>query len=175
MFRGLTEIDGSLEEILSVVSDVPSHPSWMPDCSESRVLRDDGETVVVYRRTQAPWPVSDRDVVVESRTQVIEPDVEVHVYFRSVDEPSVEPASGAPASGSGSGAVRMPYLVGHYKLRALGPGRTRVEYQVDADPGGRLPGWLAAGTSRGNPVRTLVGLQRQVQARRTPPVASGAP
>ena len=163
MFRGVGDVEASLSDILEVIGDVAEHTRWMPDCAESRLLREEGDVLYVYRRTSAPWPVSDRDVVIRSRTEVIETDVEVHVYFEAVDEPAVAPDSGA---------IRMPHLSGHYKLRALGPARTRVEYQVDVDPGGRLPGWLAAGTSRDNPIRTLVGLRAQLADRELAPVSA---
>src|SRR5262245_5673793 len=68
MFRGSGEIAGTPQEILDVLQDVDGHPQWMPDCSEARVVRQDQQTLTVYRRSAAPWPVSDRDVVVQSRT-----------------------------------------------------------------------------------------------------------
>lgn len=40
------------------------------------------------------------------------------------------------------GVVRMPFLRGSWSMAALDAGRSRVTYQVTADPGGRLPAWL---------------------------------
>lgn len=40
------------------------------------------------------------------------------------------------------GVVRMPFLRGSWSIAALDAGRSRVTYQVTADPGGRLPAWL---------------------------------
>ncbi len=56
----------------------------------------------------------------------------------------------------------MPRLRGHYALTALGPKRTRVEYQVDADPGGNLPDWLITRIGRDDPWYTLRDLRERV-------------
>jgi len=165
MFRGIGDVEGTPDEIRAVLEDVGTHTQWMPDCAESRLVRAEDEQLTMYRRSAAPWPVSDRDVVVRSRTEVIQPGVEIHAFFTSVDDPEV------PARG---GTVRMPHLVGHWKVRAIDAGRSRVEYQVDADPGGTLPGWLAASASRDNPIRTIVGLRNRIaQARAQRPQPAG--
>ena len=153
MFRGIGEVAATPDEIREVLEDVDSHAQWMPDVRESRLVRETGEQITVYRRSAAPWPVSDRDVVVRSHTEVIQPGVEIHALFEGVADPDVPELSGV---------VRMPHLIGHWKVRAIAPDRSLVEYQVDADPGGSLPGWLAASASKDNPIRTIVGLRERV-------------
>ena len=153
MFRGIGEVGGSPEQILEVLQDVDKHTEWMPDTAEVRLVRESEEAIWLYRRTDAPWPVSDRDVVVRSQLEIVEPEVEIHSFFEAVEVPEVPERRGV---------VRMPHLEGHWKIRAIAANRSRVEYQVDVDPGGRLPGWLAARTSRDNPVRTIVGLRKRL-------------
>ena len=73
-------------------------------------------------------------------------------YFRSMkvkSEPQV------------SGVVRMPHLKGFYKFQELAPNKVRVTYQVYSDPGGMLPGWLAARSARKLPYKTLTGLRKR--------------
>ncbi len=77
----------------------------------------------------------------------------VWARFQSVTVASVGPVPGV---------VRMPRLVGFYHLEAIDAGHTRVTYQVDADPGGWLPGWLVKATTRKLPIQTIVGLRQQV-------------
>jgi len=163
MFRGSGEVEARLADVLAAIEDVDHHPAWMPDCMEARVVRREADALVVYQRTDLPWPASDRDVVLRSQIETLEPDSEVHVYFERLAE------SGEPAA---RGAVRMPHLRGHYKIRALGPRRSFVEYQVDADPGGSLPGWIVESATREMPIRTLVGLRQELQRRSLPPVAA---
>lgn len=152
-FRGVGEVRADPDRIVAIIRDIEHQCEWMPDCSEARMVREEEQGVVFYRRTDAPWPVSDRDVVLRSTLRVVEPGKEIHIQFVSVDDPSVPPREGH---------VRMPRLSGSYTIRALGPGRSQVAIEVDADPGGSFPGWLAARTARDNPIRTIVGLRARV-------------
>lgn len=152
--RAAVEIDGGIFEVLAVVSDVPRQKEWMHDCEESRLIRDEpGDVSLVYNRTGAPWPVSDRDVVLRTDTVLLAPGQHVGVSFANVLDPSTPPIDGI---------VRMPRLVGSYDLVAIGPDRTRVTYRIDIDPGGSLPGFAVTRTIRDTPLHTLLGLRAQV-------------
>ena len=152
-FRGVGEVSADPDRIVAIIRDVAHQCDWMPDCSEARVVRNEPQGVLLYRRTDAPWPVSDRDVLLRSTIHVVEPAKEIHIVFSSVEDPAVPPRAGL---------VRIPRLSGSYKVRSLAPGRSQVEIEVDADPGGNFPAWLAARTTRDNPIRTIVNLRRRV-------------
>jgi hypothetical protein len=132
---------------------VPGQTRWLYTCIESRVVRQENATTsLVYNRTNAPWPVADRDVVLETAIDAADSDP-AQVRFQSVDDAAAPPVDGV---------VRMPRLVGAFTLTALAPARTQVVYQIDIDPGGALPGWLAQRTTRELPFETLRGLRRLV-------------
>lgn len=154
VFRGVGVVEAPLLEVLAVVTDAERHHEWIFACSASALLEQTSErTGIVYNRTATPWPVPDRDVVLDSRIEVIDGEREVRVRFSATEHAQRPPEEGV---------VRMTYLHGHYHLWAEGPGRTRVEYQVDSDPGGRLPTWLATRGTRDMPLETLRDLRQQV-------------
>lgn len=156
--RATVEIDAGLFEVLAVIRDVPRQTEWMANCVESRRLREEGAAIsILYNRTDAPWPVHDRDVVLRAETVLLEPEARAQVRFANVADPAAPPIDGF---------VRMPRLVGDYDLAALGPERTRVTYRLDIDPGGALPAWAVTRTTRDTPLYTLLGLRRQVGATR---------
>ena len=153
-FRGIGEVDADPDRIVEIIRDVPRQCEWMPDCSESRVVRNEGESeLLFYRSTDAPWPISDRDVLLRSELRVLAPGREILITFHAVDDPAVPPRDGH---------VRMTRCTGSYHITAIAPGSSRVEIEVDADPGGSFPAWLAARTSRDNPIRTIVNLRQRV-------------
>lgn len=153
IFRGIGIVEADPLEILAVIRDAPRHTEWMHDCVESRLLRTQGDVAFLYNRTDAPWPVWDRDVVLRSETLVIEPRVELEIRVASLADEQQGPVPGV---------VRMPRLEGHYRLLLVEPGRTRVEYQIDADPGGALPDWIARRATRDLPLETIAKLREQV-------------
>jgi hypothetical protein len=156
--RATVEIDAGIFEVLAVISDVPRQTQWMHDCEESRLVREDSSGVsLVYNRTAAPWPVSDRDVVLRTETTLLAPSQHVALRFANVT------TSGTPPI---DGVVRMPRLVGEYDLDSVSPTRTRVTYLLDIDPGGSLPTFAVTRTTRKTPLHTLLGLRRQVAATR---------
>jgi hypothetical protein len=151
---GVTTIGASPQNVLSWIHDVSTHTGWMHNCEEARLLRDEGAVVYTYNRLDSPWPVSDRDVILRVET-IASADDAVRVEFRSTDEVEL------PAVSS---VVRMPRVEGYYDLRPLDSGGTRVEYRLDSDPGGSLPGWLVKRTSRNLPYFTLINLRSRVEA-----------
>lgn len=155
-FRGQTMIDASIDDIMKTILNWKEHTQWMYRCKESQLVkRFDERQALMYNRTAAPWPVSDRDVVI--KTHITRSDDQKHIYvaFTSQDTP-LKPAV--------DGVVRMPRLVGFYKMWENEPGKTKVLYQVEADIGGSIPKWLAALGAKDLPYRTLSKLRERVMA-----------
>ena len=162
-FRGQAVVQAPAAAILAVFSDVPRATEWMDSCNGSWVVADLGEfEKVVYNRTHAPWPVADRDAVLHNLVRFDEKDRRVEIDFYTVEDKSTPPKKGV---------VRMPFLRGHWILWPSADGAsTRVEYQVHANPGGRLPNWLVNYVSRDLPLKTIEGLRAQVKRRHYPDV-----
>jgi hypothetical protein len=154
IFRGRGIVKGYILDVLAVLSDSAARSTWVKPCMEAKSLKVIDEfNRVVYDRTDAPWPVSDRDVVVRSKVQIDHENGVVHVGFQS------DPTTPYPIP---DGVVRMTRLRGFYHLVVKGPERTEVTYQIDTDPGGMLPDWVIRLASRGIPRDTLSGLREQV-------------
>lgn len=130
--RATAELPFSAQPIFALVCDQTQYQSVVEGLDEVRLLSgtvpDDYELYFRY----AP-----RFAVVAAR------DVAVRVQRRTGDaglgcDWSHLPDRVPPQPG----AVRMRVLRGSWTLAALDAARTGVVYQVLADPGGRLPGWL---------------------------------
>ena len=59
--------------------------------------------------------------------------------------------------------IRLPRLVGFYKLWEVEPKKTKVLYQVETDAGGSLPRWLAIFGAKALPYETLNRLRERVE------------
>ena len=153
-FRGVGMVKASIFQVLGVLSDTPRHTQWMDRCIEARMLRKISEKeYIVYSRTDVPWPISDRDAVYHSRVHVDRKRSIVDIRFRAVT---------SPLKGKVKGVVRMTRLRGHYKLTARSLTTTLVDFQVDADPAGSIPGWLARAATRRLPMQTIIKLRKQL-------------
>ncbi len=155
-FRGIGRISANMWHILAVLEDADNHSKWMHQCSGAKVvekLADNSQ--VVYNRTDAPWPVADRDVVLKTKFSLTDDGKEIWARFKHTTNGKM---------GKVGGVVRMPYLKGHYHLVSIDEGHSLVEYRVNADPGGSLPDWLVKQTTKDLPLYTLMNLRKRVTA-----------
>lgn len=149
------ELEAGLLDVLAVLADDPRRTEWMPRCVEAMRLPDtsQGERVL-YSRTAGSWPVAGRDAVLAVRTRFHAEGRVAEIDFRTVE------SAAAPRR---DGVVRMPRLVGRYRLEALGHARTRVHYRAVMDIGGSVPDVVLRWSEGDMPVEILRGLRRQVQ------------
>ena len=155
-FRGETTINAGVFEILAVLDDIDSACEWTQRCAASRQLKRFSATRrIFYNRTSVPWPLQDRDAVLEGAVAGMAEGRDVVASFRSVRWNEMPPQSGV---------VRMPLLDGAYRVQRLTDTSCRVSLRIRAHPGGIIPDWLAKRLARAIPIDTLHGLRRQVAA-----------
>ena len=148
-FMGQTLIDAPVEVLNDILEDVPALTRWMYNCKTSYVIERTGkDRAIVYNETFAPWPVENRDVVVESNTR--REANRVIRSFRAVSHAKMPPKKGV---------VRITDMDGAWVFESRGE-KTFVTYRVRSHPGGSIPPSIANWTSIKLPVDTLQGLRR---------------
>jgi hypothetical protein len=164
-FRAVMVMDAALSEILAALSDYENRTEWMSRCAESRVLerRADG-VVVIYQRNRGVWPVSDRDAVVAESRRASADGSDVRIDMHDTTSELMPPLDGV---------VRVPQVESFYHLVAEGPRQTRVTYQVVANLGGRIPGFIARRVGEDLPLDTMRSLRGFVRETRLGNVAAG--
>ena len=153
-FRGQGVLGVPVLQALAVVLDARGAMEWAVGADEVDLIRAlDARSVLLYTRNHAPWPVSDRDLVVKRVVRVLRPAEEFRIDMACIDgqRPKVKRA------------VRVTDCASHFALRKVDATRTHVEYQVSLDPSGSLPAWLVRWASKRIPFDTLVNLERQVK------------
>lgn len=152
---GVTVVDARIEVVVELIRDVDAQPQWMADCIEARVVKKfSDEDMLVYNVTRAPWPVSNRDVVVRSKGAVDVKSGKVSIIFSAVQDSPVPPRRGI---------VRMTDLLGQWHLKKAGEDKTEVTYIMRANPAGNIPASIANMTSKAIPFRTLAKMKEMVK------------
>ena len=155
IFKGEGNVNENLYEILGVLRDIDKAKEWMHACIESKLIKAITEQqFIVYNRTEAPWPISDRDVVIQSEATYNKKTKTVMITMQSIETPEVPEVDGV---------VRMPRLRGRFNLQSISDKVTFVTYEIDADPGGLLPHWIVRIVSRDIPYITLINLRKRVK------------
>ncbi len=153
ILRAIGQIEGSLFHVMAVILDNESSPEWVPNCTESHKIKDlDHGGALVYSVTNSPWPVADRDSIVETHRAIIQRGSKYKISMQA--RPNVIPVV--------KGRVRIPYSEIYFLLEKVDDETTKVEYGFDVDPGGMLPDWLIRSTIDNTLKATIRGLETQV-------------
>lgn len=155
-FRGVKVMDVPIDEAAGVLlsEDVPSKKRWIDMISEFKILTKGKGYAITYSSFDLPWPVSDRDFVVESKRSIDLSNNELRLDIRSVTHSGAKETIG----------VRGEIHLSSWRLKALPGGKkTLVDIQVLSDPKGLLPDWLVNQIQKDWPFNTLSAFEREVK------------
>ncbi len=153
-FKGITVIDAGIDVLGMVLQDIPAFPLWMSDCQKSPIIERNGRNDYIFYFVQKmPWPVKNRDMVLQARTTIDWKAGYFQVDFHSIDDSRLPP---------GSDYVRMK-VVGRFLLEYIERHKTQVTYWIQADPAGYMPAVVANMISRKIPYETLIGMREMVK------------
>ncbi|MFZ5724621.1 MAG: START domain-containing protein [Pseudomonadota bacterium] len=155
-FRGVTRFSvDSLHALSAVLNDTPNMPRWMHFVSQTKeISRTDYLNRKYQFLTSLPWPLADREALVQLlvRQDPATKAVTVHV---------VNDANMLPLDDE---YVRIPQMQGRFAFSPTGNGHeVEVTYELIMDPGGYIPAWIANIVLKDIPYFTLEKLRRVVE------------
>ena len=132
--KAVTVMDTSMKTMLTVLTDLSLVPEWIPVIGEARLIRKtnaDGVSIN-YMLTKFPWPIRNRDAVVET---VIE-------YDEGSKTVTMESFGISGYVDELDGVIRTPTTFTRWTMFPLEDGKLHVEIITHSDPMGRIPKWL---------------------------------
>lgn len=153
-YRGVTEIGADVDTINALQEDVARACKWIHSCHSMQLLKHQGGDSWTQTQLEMPWPVKARDLVMHIVTE------------RTADGSIIRHLQAAPDFvPEDKDYIRVPKLEGEWRLVPKGNGVTEVIYQVQTEPGGSIPSWLANSFVVDNPFNTLKGLRETIEKR----------
>ena len=154
-FKAIAKVKASIFDVIAVIRDVDRRENWVFRCEDSKVVKSHTDfEVLLYHRTDSPWPTSDRDAAITTRLYEIKKGQEYLAHFKGVKNKLIPKRDDA---------VRLPIIEGYYRLKFISNNETHVTYFVHLDPGGYIPRFLVRMTTHEFPTATLIGLRKQVK------------
>jgi hypothetical protein len=154
-FLGITDVEAPIKVILEVYRDIPSFPQWFGFCRDIELFRRDTAThEIIYFVLATPWPVSDRDMVIDVVYSVDLEGGESRIFMNALKEDLVPQQDKY---------VRMTKLIGECVLTRIDEDTTHVTYTVNSDPAGYIPAAISNMLSKNQPYDTLKGLKKMVR------------
>ena len=152
-FKGVTNINSSLDSIVAVLDDTEACAKWVHNCKDpaklSEISFNEG---YVYQVIDFPFPVKDRDIILHSVMTQKADTKEVTVQLNAVPDYIPETKN-----------VRIKKSNGFYLLKPLPGGSTEVTWQHHTEPGGHVPKWLVNSLLVDTPFKTLNNLRKIVK------------
>lgn len=131
------------------VMNIEDYTAWQYKVVKTELLERISDQELIYHgEVQAPWPVSNRDMVIRLRISQ-DPGTKVMTILAN-SIPNYLPEK--------SGVVRVPHSETKWIITPVGKDRLQVEYFFVVDPGGSLPGWLINLTIAEGPYKTFQNL-----------------
>jgi hypothetical protein len=148
-----TQIKTSLSSIIALLNDRETYPDWVYRCGKSMMIKKISDSEGMYYQTVvAPWPVDNRDFVVDVKV-VQDSKTKVVKQFSTCMPNYISPIPDH---------VRITEFDALWTLTPLKNGLVKCEYQLLVNPGGNVPAWLVNLAAIDGPYETTVNLKERV-------------
>ncbi|WP_411823317.1 polyketide cyclase [Leptospira sp. 'Mane'] len=154
--KATTELQANLSQIVNLLSNNKSCAEIYYQCKEVVLLSGtaNSKNAIVYVRNGAPWPVNDRDVIMNRSFDQNPKSKTVTITLAKTDSISKL---------SPSGVTRMDSFQAVWKLTPTQNGKISLEYRTHFEPGGSIPESLIKLSLADNPYNTILNLKNATE------------
>ncbi|WP_205503102.1 START domain-containing protein [Rufibacter psychrotolerans] len=154
------ELPGTPQLLVNLLKDVERHQDWVYLNRKTRLLKKLSDNrLVYYTEADLPWPLTDRDMVVEAVFFPVQAHKPARVEVKSV-------TGYLPRQ---TGFVRIPTSLAVWEITPVTDRKVKVEYTFSVNPGGTVPAWLVNLTVATGPHKTFQNLRQILASRFTNP------
>ena len=142
----------TIAELVAFLKRVENFPKWQYNMTSAKVLKEISDTVTIVRsEIDAPWPVENRELIVEYSFSRNSDKKELQIVTKTIDYEY-------PASD----LVRVPFSRAEWTVKEVGTS-LQITYAMQIDPGGSLPPWMVNMAMAEGPYQTFVNLKKALE------------
>lgn len=157
IIRVTTLLKTTLSSLVMLVTDFPNNKNWVFLNKKTEVLEKKYPySWILYNQTDAPWPVTDRDII--SRTVLSQDSVTKIVTIRGKAIPKYRPTN--------PNYVRIPFARSQWRFIPLKDNLVDIEFTLELDVGGNIPQWLANMTATKGPYQTMRKFRKEIHRKK---------
>ena len=148
------ELDADLFQLVSVLRDVSTYSSWQYRMINTKKIQEGDSSIMYYGEISAPWPVSNRDLIVR-----------LEFDYNREQKTLVVNATGYPTNlPIVEHIIRVPEFKAKWIVSEISDHRLHVEYQLAVDIGGAIPVWIMNMAQAEGPFETFSNLRVHIQS-----------
>ena len=148
------EVNSTMEKYISILLDVTHYNEWRYRELNHKLLKKISDSeLIYYAQISAPFPLSDRDLVLHMKINQDSLPKILTVTIESMPDyiPPVEDL------------VRVPSSFSTMTLIPLSESRLKITCSVRVDPGGQVPAWVVNMFSTQGPYETFKNLSEKME------------
>jgi len=148
-------LNANVSQLTALLLDTKAHEQWVYNTKTSYLVKQLGaDHLVYYSEVAMPWPLTNRDVVVELAISQQPSTRVVYVTANTADH----------YVAINKDKVRVPLSKVSWVVTPIGNNQLSVEYIGQADPGGSVPAWLVNSFSTKGPFETFKKLKELISS-----------
>jgi len=155
-FRAKTTFSCSIETFVAALQDLEAMPEWGYNVRNIKVLKEEADTLqIYYSEATAPFPFSNRDGIYQNcyrwnkEKQTLKVEITLLPDYLPVND----------------GLVRVKGE-GYWQVKVCEDGKLDVVFQMQVDPGGNIPAWLANLFTDETPYKSLFKLRELIKKKK---------
>ncbi len=145
---------GNYTKLIGILSDVPQFSKWIYHSKANSVVqRNSPHDFIYHTETILPWPMSNRDVVIHM--QINTDSLPKFIIITGTSMPKrIEKKSGL---------VRVNHYSARWKVSMPTPQTISIYYELELNPAGNIPGWMANSFVSKGPFETFSNLAKRLK------------
>lgn len=127
------ELKASEDQLIALLKNVSRHKQWSYGTKKAYLIsKKNTDTLIYYSEVSLPWPLSNRDLVIELSFKKDTLNKTLFIQAKSIPGILSEKPN----------LVRVPFSLASWEVRVMPDKLLRIQYTLSTDPGGTLPAWL---------------------------------
>jgi hypothetical protein len=147
--------DTSFNDLLEFLKDINNCVTWQYNTIEARALQKRDGAIIYRTVIEAPWPVSNREMILELSSAFDSVKQQLTIVSRSIDYEYPQTDD----------LVRVPFALGKWEVVSV-QSSLRVVYTLRIDPGGSVPIWLLNLSMAEGPYNSFSKLKEELRRKR---------
>lgn len=153
-FKGETEFKTTMKKLCACLGNLDNLDWWDDDIEEVNILHHQRDKLIQYYIVyDAPWPVTDRDLCVQSR--ITKDEAAGSMIVKADPCPDCMPEK--------KDRVRIKDYWQQWTLKDLHNGSFHVTLEGFVDPGGNIPSWIYNMVITDTPLKVMRNLREEVE------------
>lgn len=151
------EVDATAPQLAAMILDIVGYNEWQYNTINAKILkRISKQELIYYVEVVAPWPVSNRDLIVHLKVE--QDPITKKMIFTANGEPDYLPVK--------EGITRVPMSKSKWIVTPVSPTKQKVEYSMTINPSGSVPAWMMNMVSADGPFESFSSLKNKIKGRK---------